>query len=139
MSKNVIIPRLFLLSMMGIIGIMGFIAMPSPALASPAAIVSGVKWPDQNGNNLQCHGGDVIKVGSTYYCVGEDKSNEKSTDTHFQHVACYSSPDLAHWTWINSALSEQSSGDLGPGRIVERPKLIFNSTTNQYVMYMHID
>ncbi len=28
---------------------------------------------------------------------------------------------------------------LGPNRIIERPKVIFNSTTNQYVMYMHVD
>lgn len=33
----------------------------------------------------------------------------------------------------------QSSGDLGPNRIVERPKVIYNSSTHEYVMWMHID
>jgi hypothetical protein len=36
-------------------------------------------------------------------------------------------------------LTKQASGDLGPNRIIERPKVIYNSTTNQYVMYMHVD
>ena len=31
------------------------------------------------------------------------------------------------------------SGDLGPGRIVERPKIIYNARTKTYVMYMHVD
>jgi hypothetical protein len=78
-------------------------------------------------------------VGSTYYWFGEDKTGEASGDTHFQHIPCYSSTDLAHWTFVSYALTEQSSGDLGPNRIVERPKVIYNSTTSQYVMYMHID
>lgn len=36
-------------------------------------------------------------------------------------------------------LSLQSSGDLGPDRIVERPKIIYNEDTSTYVMWMHID
>lgn len=36
-------------------------------------------------------------------------------------------------------LSLQSSGDLGPDRVVERPKIIYNEDTSTYVMWMHID
>jgi hypothetical protein len=32
-----------------------------------------------------------------------------------------------------------STGDLGPNRVIERPKVIFNKSTGQYVMYMHVD
>src|SRR5271170_6634828 len=79
---------------------------PSPALPTSAnsiqalattsslgAIVSGILWPDQNGNNVQGHGGNIIKVGSTYYWFGEDKTNENSSNATFQNVPCYSSTD----------------------------------------------
>ncbi len=74
--------------------------------------------------------------------VGEDKS----AGSTFTAVACYSSTDLVRWTRQSNALSRQSnalsrqsSGDLAAGRIVERPKVIFNSTTGRYVMWVHID
>ena len=36
-------------------------------------------------------------------------------------------------------LSRTDSGDLGPDRVVERPKVLFNEVTGKYVMWMHID
>lgn len=113
-----------------------------PVAAAQAATVSftpGAAWTDQNGNPLQMHGLGIIKVGGTWFAFGEDKTGESSANTSFQHIPCYSSTDLAHWTFQSDALTRQSSGDLGPNRIVERPKVIFNSSTGQYVMYMHID
>jgi hypothetical protein len=109
------------------------------ALAAPATIAPGALSFDQNGNALQLHGLGIIKVGSTYYGFGEDKVGRSSGDAAFQAVTCYSSTNLVDWTWERSALTLQASGDLGPNRIVERPKVIFNSTTNQYVMYIHAD
>jgi hypothetical protein len=110
-----------------------------PARAAQATFTPGTAWTDQNGNTLQMHGLGVIKVGSTWFAFGEDKTGESSGDTHFQDIPCYSSTDLAHWAFQGKALTQQSTGDLGPGRIVERPKVVFNSATGQYVMYMHID
>lgn len=123
----------------------GLGALTGPALAATQAraadvtFTPGAAWTDQNGNALQMHGLGIIKVGSTWYAFGEDKTGESSSDANFQDVPCYSSADLAHWTFQGEALTRQSSGDLGPGRIVERPKVIYNATTGQYVMYMHID
>jgi hypothetical protein len=110
-----------------------------PAYAASVNITPAGTWDDNNGTYIEAHGGGITKVGSTYYWFGEDKTGESSGDTHFQNVPCYSSTDLAHWTFVNDVLKEQANGDLGPGRIVERPKVIYNSTTNQYVMYTHID
>jgi hypothetical protein len=67
--------------------------------------------------------------------VGEDKS----AGATFTAVACYSSTDLVHWTRQANALSRQAGGDLAAGRIVERPKVLYNSGTGRYVMWMHID
>lgn len=107
----------------------------SPARAAGATITPGTAWTDTAGRRLQAHGAGVFTVGSTYYLVGEDKT----AGATFTAVACYSSTDLAHWTRQTDALSRQASGDLAAGRIVERPKVLFNRTTGRYVMWMHID
>jgi hypothetical protein len=113
------------------------LSSPTPvSRAAPATIIPGVDWRDTSGNLIEAHGAGIIKVGSTYYWFGEDKSDNNG---QFKNVNVYSSTDLVTWTFRNRALTRQASGDLGPNRVVERPKVIFNSTTNQYVMYMHID
>ncbi|MER6125475.1 RICIN domain-containing protein [Streptomyces sp. NPDC001795] len=120
----------------------GLAALLLPATEAHAATVSfttGAARTDQNGNALQLHGLGIIKVGSTWYGFGEDKTGETSSDTSFQDIPCYTSTDLANWSYQGVALAKQSSGDLGPNRIVERPKVIFNASTSTYVMYMHID
>lgn len=77
------------------------------------------------------------EVDGTYYMVGEDKTE----GTIFQNVNCYSSTNLVEWTYEGALLSvtDQEGTDLGPGRIVERPKVIFNDKTEKYVLYLHID
>jgi hypothetical protein len=36
-------------------------------------------------------------------------------------------------------LTRTTSGDTGPNRVIERPKVVFNKKTGKYVMWMHID
>ncbi len=103
--------------------------------AAPESVVSGAVWTDTSGSRIQAHGGGFLKHGSTYYWIGEDKTN----GTAFQNIKCYSSTDLVHWTFRLNLLTRQSSGDLGPNRVVERPKFVYNDATRQWVMYMHID
>lgn len=98
-------------------------------------ITPGSVWNDTQGNVIQAHGEGIIKVGTTYYWLGEDKTNGSA----FQNVKCYSSTDLAHWAFVNNVLTRQASGDLGPNRVIERPHVIYNSSTSQFVMYMHVD
>ncbi|KAI1654358.1 carbohydrate-binding module family 35 protein [Daldinia decipiens] len=98
-------------------------------------VVPGATWTTSNGEHLQAHGAGVIKVDSTYYLIGEDKTNGSA----FQNVNCYSSRDLVQWTYVGALLSRTSSGDLGPSRVVERPKVVYNAKTGKYVLYMHID
>jgi beta-xylosidase len=113
---------------------------PAPALAdTTGTFTPGSTWTDQSGNVLQMHGLGIVKSGSTWYAFGENKSGESSGNAAFQSIACYSSTDLAHWTYQRAALAVQSSGDLGPNRVVERPKVLYNASTATYVMYLHID
>jgi len=112
---------------------------PAPAQAATSQFTPGQAWTDTSGATLQMHGLGIVKVGSTWYGFGEDKAGESSSNAYFQDIPCYTSTDLSHWTRQGQALSRQSSGDLGPNRIVERPKVLYNSSTSTYVMYMHID
>ncbi|MBS2965949.1 RICIN domain-containing protein [Actinocrinis puniceicyclus] len=111
----------------------------APAHAATAAFTPGAAWNDTGGNPLQLHGLGIVQAGSTWYGFGEDKTGESSSNTAFQDIPCYSSADLSSWTRQGTALARQAGGDLGPGRIVERPKVLHNPTTGKYVMYMHID
>ncbi|WP_186763326.1 family 43 glycosylhydrolase [Lentzea tibetensis] len=110
-----------------------------PAQAAEATITPGVAWKDTSGNPIQAHGGGMIKVGATYYWFGEDKTGENQNNAFFRNVTCYSSTDLQHWKFESNALTRQASGDLGPKRVIERPKVIFNQATGLYVMWMHVD
>lgn len=106
-----------------------------PAQATVVTRYPGTVEYDTSGNVIQAHGEGVTKVGNTYYWLGEDKTN----GSPFQNIRCYSSTDLKNWTFVRNVLTEQSSGDLGPNRVVERPHVIYNASTSTYVMYMHID
>ncbi|KAJ0120337.1 galactan 1-3-beta-galactosidase [Diaporthe amygdali] len=97
----------------------------------PGATVTGTN----TGAHVQAHGAGVIEVDGTYYLIGEDKT----TGSAFQNINCYSSKDLVSWTYVGALLSRTASGDLGPSRVVERPKVIYNSSTKKYVLYLHID
>jgi len=87
------------------------------------------------GKHVSAHGAGIIRVDDTYYMIGEDKSNGSA----FQNVNCYSSTNLVEWNFAGALLSQTSSGDLGPNRVVERPKVLYNKATNKYVLYMHMD
>jgi Glycosyl hydrolases family 43 len=124
---------------LAVVMVAGIILMAQSASAAMVAITPGTAWKDTQGHAIQAHGGGMIKVGSTYYWFGEDKTGERKGASPFLNNTCYSSTDLAHWKFERNVLSRQSSGDLGPGRVIERPKVIFNQATQQYVMYMHVD
>ncbi|SHN30185.1 ricin-type beta-trefoil lectin domain protein [Actinacidiphila paucisporea] len=115
--------------------VLGLLAVTQQAGAATVNVDPGTVWHDTSGNVIQAHGGGLIQVGGTYYWLGEDKTD----GSPFQNVKCYSSTDLKNWTFVHNVLPRQSSGDLGPNRVVERPHVIYNSATQQYVMYMHID
>jgi hypothetical protein len=103
----------------------------SAALVS-GVIVNGLQWADTAGNPIHAHGGGIIKVGAFYYWFGENRN----PDVTFKAVSCYRSSDLRNWELRGNALSSSSAAELGHAN-VERPKVIFNAATGQYVMWMH--
>lgn len=125
-----------LTALLALIALFGFGRTFEAHAAVPQSIIPGGSWTDNSGNSLQAHGAGLIKVGSTYYWFGEDRTQNNSA---FANINCYASTDLVHWTFRNHVLTLQSSGDLGPNRVVERPKVIYNASTQTFVMYLHID
>ena len=87
------------------------------------------------GHHIQAHGAGIIEESGTFYMIGEDKTEGSA----FQNINCYSSTNLVEWTFEKALLTRQADGDLGPERVVERPKVIYNEATSTYVMYLHID
>ncbi|HWC58402.1 MAG TPA: family 43 glycosylhydrolase [Verrucomicrobiae bacterium] len=109
----------------------------SIAADGPQTIRPGEVWPDNRGQHIQAHGGGILKRGDTYYWFGEDRTQGLSRDKRY--VACYSSSDLAHWTFRNQVVALADPENLGRGWVLERPKVFYNAQSNKYVMYAHID
>jgi beta-xylosidase len=87
--------------------------------------------------HIEAHGAGLILVGDTWYWVGEDKSQNSG---NFNAVNAYSSKDLSNWQFRNAIITKATSTELAAsGRIIERPKVIYNATTQQYVMWLHWD
>jgi hypothetical protein len=106
---------------------------PGPDLI--ATIENGVFWNDVDGKRIEAHGGGFIQVGDTWYWIGEDKSHNSG---NFKGVNCYSSADLQHWKFENAIITRDTTPELDtPDRIIERPKVIYNDKTQEYVMWLH--
>ncbi|PTY05021.1 hypothetical protein DB347_20045 [Opitutaceae bacterium EW11] len=115
----------------------GWLLFSGNAAAAPERIDPKALWPDDRGQHVQAHGGGILRLGDTYYWFGEDRS--KDNDPNKRFVACYSSKDLAHWTFRNQVLRLADPEHFGPEWVLERPKVFFNPKTKTFVMYMHID
>src|SRR5882757_5644234 len=70
-------------------------------------------WPDDRGRHIQAHGGGIIKLADTYYWFGEDRGRDNERGRRY--VACYSSKDLAHWTFRNQVLKLADPENFGRG------------------------
>jgi hypothetical protein len=115
-----------------------FALLATAAFAQPLSSFSpGQPWPDADGHHIQAHGGGIIKIGSTYYWYGEQRT--QGLDTNLRYVSCYSSADLLHWKFRGNALQIGDPENLGRRWVLERPKVYYNEKTKKYVMYFHLD
>jgi hypothetical protein len=97
---------------------------------------NGIFWNDTNGKRIEAHGGGFFKEGDTWYWIGEDKSQGSG----FKAVNMYSSKDLVTWEFRHAIITKSTSPELNTAdRVIERPKLIYNDSTKQYVMWLHYE
>ncbi|NEU61045.1 family 43 glycosylhydrolase [Paenibacillus sp. ALJ109b] len=106
---------------------------PERTSAASVTITNGSDWLDTTGNPIQANSGNILKVGSTYYWYGEHAVSGK-----FDSVNVYTSTDLKNWTFSNAILTKDSATELASSKI-ERPKVIYNAATRQYVLWAHYE
>lgn len=111
----------------------------------------GEIWHDTDGNPINAHGGGMLFHNGVYYWYGEIKSGKTSRvpDANWENyrvkaggVSCYSSKDLLNWKYEGVAMPSEkkdTTSDIYEGNVIERPKVIYNSKTKQFVLWMHID
>ena len=108
------------------------LAITTPASAAPVVITNATQFTDTTGAVVHAHGGGVLNVGAYYYWLGENRN----PDNTFKAVSVYRSADLKTWEFRTNALTQSSAAELQVANI-ERPKVIYNSTTRKFVMWMH--
>jgi hypothetical protein len=114
--------------------------------------IPGEVWKDTNGNPINAHGGGLLFYNGLYYWYGEYKKGETVRVDYVTSwedyrvkaggVSCYSSPDLVNWKFEGVVLKPDTmnpSSDLHTGKVIERPKVIYNKKTKKFVMWMHLD
>ncbi|MFK0211707.1 RICIN domain-containing protein [Streptomyces sp. NPDC090298] len=112
--------------------LLSFFGAMGTAHAASVTVDNATQFTDPAGNPVHAHGGGVVKVGSYYYWFGEDRN----ADNSFRYVSAYRSTDLKTWEFRNHVLSQAADPEL-QGANIERPKVMYNASTGQFVMWMH--
>jgi beta-galactosidase len=96
----------------------------------------GQTWLDSKGDTINAHGGNIVYYKNTYYWFGEKRDRH-----HSLGVSVYSSKDLYNWKPEGLALahSKDTTSDIAFGGIMERPKVVYNKKTKQFVMWFHVE
>jgi len=119
--------------------------------AQQKLIEPGKIWKDTQGKPINAHGGGILYFKGVYYWFGEIKrgstwlvANQSWEDYRVPAggISCYTSSDLINWAYKGIALSASTGNplsDLDTGKVIERPKVLYNRRTRKFVMWMHID
>jgi hypothetical protein len=101
----------------------------------------GQLWRDDHGVPINAHGGGVLFHEGVYYWFGEHKIAGEAGNTAQVGVHVYSSTSLYHWRdeGLALAVSDDPASPITRGCILERPKVIFNPRTKQFVMWFHLE
>lgn len=112
----------------------------------------GEVWNDTSGKPINAHGGGILFHKGTYYWYGELKEGRTylpasnaswgGTRVVAGGISCYSSTNLLDWQSEGVALNSVADNpehDLHCSKVLERPKVIYNQTTRQFVMWLHVD
>jgi hypothetical protein len=115
-----------------LVGLLVMAGLTAPIQATDYTVTNGTQFTDTSGNVIHAHGGGIIKSGGYYYWYGE----HRDSGGHFLGVSCYRSTDLKNWENRGDVLAKTAASELN-SCWVERPKVMYNAATGQYVMWMH--
>lgn len=115
------------------------------------SFIPGAIWKDTKGNIINAHGGGILFHKGIYYWYGEIKKGDtwlvpgQSWECYrvpAGGISCYSSRDLLNWNDEGIALAATTNdpaSDLDTGKVMERPKVIYNKKTKKFVLWVHLD
>jgi hypothetical protein len=108
-------------------------------------LINGGKWLDTDENPIHAHGGHILYYQGYYYWYGEDRRDQN-------YVSCYRSQDLFTWEFRNHILTTTSqtseirirtkiqlTREDGGKVNLERPKVLYNHKTKQFVLWVHFE
>ncbi|MFE8977621.1 family 43 glycosylhydrolase [Streptomyces cyaneofuscatus] len=129
------VTRLITLAAAVTLAFTGGLAAPAQAAESSSYIANDTVWTDTSGKEILAQGGNVLKVGSTYYWVGQ-----KLVSGTPKAVNLYSSTDLENWTFKGPILEQSGTeGALAVGKWLGRPQLNYNPTTRKFVLIVEVN
>lgn len=106
------------------------------------AFYPGREWLDTNGKPIQAHGGSILVSDGCYYWYGEnkEKTDGKNGIWHWG-VRCYRSNDLYNWEDCGLIIPPDETDEqspLHPASMMDRPHILYNQRTKQYVCWLKI-
>ncbi len=113
-----------------------------------ASFTPGEIWKDLDGIPIQAHGGAILFDKGTYYWFGENKdavTHQGGVVAYYVDaigISCYASVDLYHWEnkgIVLPTVEEPAEHELHKSKVIERPRVVYNPFTHQYVMFVHVD
>ncbi|MFT3789367.1 MAG: glycoside hydrolase family 43 protein [Tepidisphaeraceae bacterium] len=101
----------------------------------------GELWPDTAGAHVNAHGGGILYHDGAYYWFGEHKIAGDAGNRAHVGVGVYRSADLYNWENLGVALAvhDDPASDITRECVLERPKVIYNPRTKQFVMWFHLE
>lgn len=102
-----------------------------------------IDWKDTDGNVINASDGGIIFADGRYHWYGQAMRDRvfvtggeggQVTDVG---VVMYASTDLYNWEYEGVILSCTDTGELKAPMRFERPKIIYNEKTGQYVLWCH--
>ncbi|NGO70598.1 family 43 glycosylhydrolase [Streptomyces sp. SB3404] len=98
----------------------------------PVTVTNGTRFTTATGEPLHAHGGGMLRADGHFYWFGENRN----PDNTFRSVSAYRSRDLKTWEFRNHILTRETDPELATANI-ERPKVLYNPGTRQYVLWAH--
>lgn len=106
------------------------------------AVHPGQVWLDTRGRRIEAHAGGMLYENGTYYWYGENKEHTDGVcEVWTWGIRLYSSKDFYNWTdegLIILPNLDDPNSDLFPEKRVDRPHIVKNERTGQYVCWLKL-
>lgn len=131
--------RIGIMKKMSVVAMLLWIGVNAICAQALTSIKPGELWPDDRGEHINAHGGNVMYYEGTYYWYGENRPARGFTTE--VGIGVYSSTDLMNWKNEGTALSvsNERGSVIERGCIMERPKVVYNKETGKFVMLFHLE